>query len=618
MAETPTILVADSSDDRRRDLGLALYEGGYEVINAVNGEEAIRFTAGLNPTLVIVHTGLEGIEPLELYERVKATGLDVPPFLVLYDDPAALPEELPEKDVFFLSSIELEPAQLLLQVRLLLLAREVGGELSDTIDVLYGDLTRIDIGDLLRVLQKFVISGHILFSVGPQAGIWLKDGAVIAAHWSTIRGRKAFNRVASLRGGSFVLNLETFKGEREIDVDLATLVNDAVEEKLELEELFRALPSLSSHVSLKMGEDFFATEFTSVERQVLTAVEGAKNLAGLIDRVPVEDLKTVRAIASLQERGILKIEEPERHTYIVTDSTSDLLPSFARRHHITVVPLSVLFGSQVFKDGVDLQPDQFYRRLVQSNKLPTTSPPSIGEFKEAYSRLIGNGDIVSIHISQKLSDTPKRATDAVKQGMPEFEKLREATGVAGTPAIRIVDSLQTTIGLGMMVILAQRMAERGLSADEIVRRLEDHRKRYYLLFSVDTLEYLQKGGRIGKAQAMLGTLFGIKPILGLLNGEVGPVDKVRGGRNVIPKLVALFKQRVDSKRPVIVGVGHASAPKWGGKLKEAIAREFKVIEFFESEIGPIVGTHVGPGTVGACMFQPTPEELEILGPAAES
>ncbi len=614
MAETPTILVADSSDDRRRDLGLALYEGGYEVINAVNGEEAIRFTAGLNPTLVIAHTGLDGIGPLDLYERVKATGLDLPPFLVLYDDLSALPEDLPETNVYFLSSSELAPDKLLLQVRLLLLAREVGGELSDTIDVLYGDLTRIDIGDLLRVLQKFVISGHVLFSIGPGAGIWLKDGAVIAAHWSGIRGRKAFNRVASLRGGSFVLNLETFEGEREIDTDLATLVSDAVEEKLQLEDMFKALPSLNSHVSLKMGEDFFSIEFTGVERKVLTGVEGAKNLADLIDRVPVEDLLVVRAIASLQERGILAIEEPERYTYIVTDSTSDLLPSFARRNHITVVPLSVLFGSQVFKDGVDLQPDQFYRRLAQSNRLPTTSPPTIGEFREAYTRLIGNGDIVSIHISQKLSDTPKRASDAAKQGMSEFEKLREATGVAGSPMIHVVDSLQTTIGLGLMVVLAQRMAEHGLTADEIVRRLEDHRKRYYLLFSVDTLEYLQKGGRIGKAQAMLGTLFGIKPILGLLNGEVGPVDKVRGGRNVIPKLVALFKQRVDPKRPVIVGVAHASAPKWGGKLKDAIAKDFKVVEFLEGEIGPIVGTHVGPGTVGACMFQPTPEELEILGP----
>ncbi|NOZ77666.1 MAG: DegV family EDD domain-containing protein [Acidobacteria bacterium] len=614
MAETPTILVADSSDDRRRDLGLALYEGGYEVINAVNGEEAIRFTAGLNPTLVIAHTGLDGVGPLNLYERVKATGLDVPPFLILYDDPAAIPEEIPEKDVYFLSSAELAPAKLLLQVRLLLLAREVGGELSDSIDVLYGDLTRIDIGDLLGVLQKFVISGHVLFSIGPEAGIWLKDGAVIASHWSGIRGRKAFNRVASLRGGSFVLNLESFDGDREIDVDLATLVNDAVEEKLELDELFRALPSLNSHVLLKMGEDFFSTEFTGIERQVLTAVEGAKNLADLIDRVPAQDLAAVQAIASLHERGILKIEELERHTYIVTDSTSDLLPSFARRHHITVVPLSVLFGSQVFKDGVDLQPDQFYRRLVQENKLPTTSPPSIGEFKETYSRLVGNGDIVSIHISQKLSDTPKRARDAVTQGREEFEKLREATGVGGKPVIHVVDSLQTTMGLGMMVILAERMAERGLTASEIVSRLEDHRKRYHLLFSVDTLEYLQKGGRIGKAQAMLGTLLGIKPILGLLNGEVGPVDKVRGGRNVIPKLISLFKQRVDPKRPVIVGVAHASAPKWGGKLKDAIAKNFKVVEFMESEIGPIVGTHVGPGTVGACMFQPTPEELEILGP----
>ncbi len=614
VAETPTVLVADSSDERRRELGLALYEGGYEVINAVNGEEAIRFTAGLNPTLVIVHTGLAGVEPLDLHERLAATGLDVPPFLVLHDDPAAVPEEPPAGDIYFLSSTELEPARLLQQVRLLLLARQIGGELADGIDVLYGDLTRIPIGDLLRVLQKFVITGHVSFSVGPAPGLWLRDGAVIAAHWGSITGRKAFNRIAALHGGGLVLSLEDFDGEPQIDLDLATLVNDAVDEKLKLDELFDTLPSLRSRVSVAMGERFFSTEFSPVEREVLTAVQESKNLGDLIDRVPEQDLAVVQAVASLQEQGILEIKEPESQLHIVTDSTSDLLPSFARRHHITIVPLSVLFGSQVFKDGVDLLPDEFYKRLTQAAKLPTTSPPSIGEFREAYARLIGSGDIVSVHISRKLSDTAKRAEDAIQKGAEEYRRAREASGIEGTPMIRVVDSWQTTIGLGMMVILAERMARRGLAVDEIVRRLEDHRKRYHMLFSVDTLEYLQKGGRIGKAQAFLGALFGIKPILGLQNGEVVPVDKVRGGRKVLPKLLELLKQRIDPKRPVLAAVGHASAPKWAGRLRDMLRKELQIVELFEGEIGPIVGTHVGPGTVGACLFQPTDEEMSILGP----
>ncbi len=614
MAEIPTILVADSDDTRRRELGLALYEGGYEVINAVNGEEAIRFTAGLNPTLVLVHTGLEGVEPLDLHRRLEATGLDLPPFLVLHSGDLRIPDDAPESGLYFLSSVDLPPERLLHQVRLLLLARDMGGELADGIDKLYGDLTRISIGDLLRVLQSHIITGQVSFSAGNDVSIWLQDGEVVDSRWGSISGHKAFNRIASLRGGAFVITLDLFTGERTIDQDLASLVTDAVEEKLQLDELFKKLPGLKARVEIQMGERFFSLEFSPTERAILQHVREARNFAELIDLVPEPDLEVVQAIVHLRDQEILQLVEPRQQLHIVTDSTADIVPSEARRHGITVVPLSVLFESQVFKDGIDLLPDQFYKRLVESQKLPTTSPPSIGEFIGAYEQLIGTGDIISIHISGKLSETAKRARDAVARGADRYQSLREETGLPTLPIIRVVDSWQTSVGLALQVHIAQRMAERGLSADEIVRRLEDQRKRYHMLFSVDTLEYLQKGGRIGKAQALLGTLLGIKPILGLKDGEVVPMDKVRGGRNVIPKLVSLFSERVDPERPVFVAVGHASAPRWGSRLKDAIGETFQVVELYEGEIGPIVGTHVGPGTVGACFFQPTAEELEILKP----
>jgi fatty acid kinase fatty acid binding subunit len=614
VAETPTVLVADSVAERRRQLGLALYEGGYEVINAVNGEEALRFTAGLNPTLTMVHTGLEAMEPLDLHQRLTATGLSVPPFLILFDDAAQLPEEPPEGVVFFLSSVGLAPERLLQQVRLLLLARDIGGELGDGIDTLYGDLTRISIGDLLRVLQKYVITGHVSLSVGPDTGIWLREGSVVEAHWGEVKGRKAFNRVASLRGGGFVISLEEGAAERSIDTDLTSLVSDAVDEKFQLDELFRDLPSLKSRLEVRMGEGFFALDFTAVERQVLMATQKVKNFAELIDIVPATDLEVIQGVLSLTEQGVLSFKIPENRVQVVTDSTADLLPALARRLNISVVPLSVLFESQVFKDGIDLQPDEFYRRLTQAPKLPTTSPPSIGEFLETYRRLVAMGDIISIHISSKLSDTAKRAADAVERGAEELQRVREQGALDRQPVIRVVDSWQTTVGLGLQVVLAARMVEHGLSLDEVVRRLEDQRQRYHLLFSVNTLEYLQKGGRIGKAQAFLGTLLGIKPILGLRDGEVVPLDRVRGGRNVQPKLVELFKERVDASQPVFVAVGHATAPKWAGRLRSAIGESFQVVEMFEGEIGPVVGTHVGPGTVGACLFQPTADELELLRP----
>jgi len=156
------------------------------------------------------------------------------------------------------------------------------------------------------------------------------------------------------------------------------------------------------------------------------------------------------------------------------------------------------------------------------------------------------------------------------------------------------------------------MIERGLGLDEVVGRLEDIRDRLQFLFVVDTLEFLRKGGRIGQARALIGTLLGIKPILGMEDGEVVPVDQVRGGRRAQPRLIEIMRERVSADRPVFVAMAHASAPMWGGRLKELLTESFNIVEMLEGEIGPIVGTHAGPGAVGCILFEPTAEELELL------
>ena len=612
MPQSSTVLVADSLDDRRRTLGLALYEGGYEVINAVNGEEALRFTTGLDPTLVIAHTGLEGLEPLDLHERVAVTGLEVPPFLILCDELPEPTDDQPEGAFYYLVSANLEPARFLQQVRLLLLEREIGGQLSDDIDVLYGDLTVIPIGDLLRVLNNFLITGHVSFSVGPEAGFWTRDGEVVDAHWGKVTGRKAFNRLAGLRRGGFVLSLEEPPADREINEELATLVSDAVEEKIQLEELYQRVPLLSSRPEVKMGGDFFAMEFSAEERGLLTQVQKAKNFADLIDRVELSDLEVLRIVERLRDQGFIVFHEPEHRIHVVTDSTADLLPSLARRLNITVVPLSILFGKKVFKDGIDLQPDEFYSMLRTSEVFPTTSPPGKGEFIEAYRRLIPTGDIISIHISSKQSLTGQHAAEAAVDGADEFRKLREEAGAPGEPVIRVVDSRSNSVGLGMLALFAQRMAHRGVGFDDIASRLEDLRERLEFVFLVDTLEYLRKGGRIGGARALIGSLLGVKPILGMKDGEVVSVDKVRGGRKAHPRLIEIFKKRIDPGKPVFAAVGHASAPKWAGRLRDLLQESFSVIELFEGEIGPVVGSHAGPGTVGVILLQPSEDELELL------
>lgn len=614
MAYNDAVLVADSSEERRNELGLALYKGGYEVINAVNGEEALRFTAGLNPTLVIAHSGLEGMQPIELCQRVKATGLDVPPMLILNDSGAIeIPDELEEENFYSLATGEVNSEVFLYQVRLLLLARHVGGQLNDSIDRLYGDLTRIAIGDLLRVLLKFKITGHVVLSVADNTGIWFDEGEVVDAHWGgRIRGRKAFNRIAGLRGGTFNLTLEDPPVDRLINEDLAALVTEAVDEKLVLDDLFRRLPSLNSRLEVRMAGDFFSTEFTDVQRAILTAVRESKNFADLIDQVNETDAEVLRGVQALHEIGVVVFHEPEYRVHVVTDSTCDLHSSIVRRNAITVVPLSVIFGKKVFKDGVDILADDFYTMLRSSEEFPTTSPPGKGEFLDAYLRLVGSGDVVSLHISSAQSLTYAHALEAAEEGADEFSRLREESGSMRPPKIRVVDTRVNSVGLGMLVRFASRMARKGLGVDEISDRIDSIASRMVFLFLVDTLEFLKKGGRIGGARAWFGTLLGIKPILAMENGEVQPVDKVRGGRKAQPKLVELLRRKVSTETPLFAVIGHATAPKWAGRLRELVNSTFTIEEFFEGEIGPIVGAHAGPGTVGCVLFAPEADELELL------
>ena len=600
-------------EDRRRRVGLALYEGGYEVINAIDGDEALRYAVGLGPALVIAHADLEGMKPIDLCRGLRESELESPPpVLILSDGEMDLPDDLEECGFFSLRVEDIDASFVLQQVRLLLLARHIGGELNESIDRLFGDLTRVAIGDLLRVLQEFRVTGHVRITIGRETGMWFKEGELVDAHWTEVGGRKAFNRIAGLRGGAFILDLEEAPSVRTIDLDLATLVTDAVEEKLVVDDIFKRLPSLHSRVEVSMGEDFFNTEFSDVERAILTLVHKSANLAELIDTVPFTDGEVLQSLDLLRDRQVLVFHEPVYRTHVVTDSTCDLNPAIARREDVAVVPLSVIFGKDVFKDGIDIMPDDFYRKLGSSNVFPSTSPPGRGEFLETYRGLIGTGDVVSIHISSAQSLTFNHALEAVEHGKAEFGALRRESGFMRPPNVRVVDSRVNSVGLGMLVRFAARMARRGLDVDEIGDRIEAIASRLQFLFAVDTLEYLRKGGRIGGARALIGTLLGIKPILAMEKGEVQVKDKVRGGRNVQPKLIELLKQEVDSEAPVFAVVGHASAPRWAQRLRGLLNENFAVEEVFEGEIGPIVGSHSGPGTIGCVLFAPDPEEMEFL------
>lgn len=273
---------------------------------------------------------------------------------------------------------------------------------------------------------------------------------------------------------------------------------------------------------------------------------------------------------------------------IVTDSTSDIPAETRQALGIEVVPLKVHFGNETFLDSVDIQPEQFYERLTQSSMPPTTSQPSPVDFVDLYKRILAeepDAQIISIHLSSAMSGTYQSAVLA--------RSLLEQDADIAT-----IDSRSACYGFGQLVVLAAEAAQQGKTKDEIVALVEKARSEMVLFFLVDTLEFLQKGGRIGKASAILGSLLNIKPILSLdEEGTIYSVDKARGQKKAMARIIELMKKQIDSDRTLRVVVAHANAVQAADDLSALIREHFRVSSLSYTSIGPVIGTHAGPGTV---------------------
>jgi DegV family protein with EDD domain len=267
---------------------------------------------------------------------------------------------------------------------------------------------------------------------------------------------------------------------------------------------------------------------------------------------------------------------------IVTDSTADLTREQQEAAGITVVPLNVHFGDQVFRDHVDLTADEFFRRLKASSQLPRTSQPSVGSFEEVFRSLREKGDdIVAVHLSSKVSGTYNAALMAAKTVGPE--------------AIDVVDSLSTSMALGFMALEGARLAREGKDRTVIAERLRALVAKARVICVVDTLTYLERGGRIGKARALLGSLLNVKPILQLKDGEVVPLGRARGRPQALSRLVELLAR---DGRVSQLAIMHGAAAVDAEQLRERVASSYPGLDILLTEIGAVLGTHTGPGVIG--------------------
>ena len=277
-----------------------------------------------------------------------------------------------------------------------------------------------------------------------------------------------------------------------------------------------------------------------------------------------------------------------RKIAVVTDSTADLTPEMVEELGVTVVPLRVIFGNEAYREGVDITTEEFYERLVKSRQLPTTSAPSLGDFQEVYERLLKEADgIISIHISSKLSGTTKVA-----------ETARQS--VAKPERITVVDSLAVSIGMGFVIMEAVEAARAGAKLAEVKAAAESAVKGLHTRFMLDTLEYVRRGGRIGRARAYLGTLLSVKPIISIREGELYPEERVRTRARGLERLIQWAVRHQNVKR---AAVGHSTTADEAESIRERLAMAFPNVKVHLVRFGPVLGTHGGPGIVGAAFME---------------
>jgi len=274
---------------------------------------------------------------------------------------------------------------------------------------------------------------------------------------------------------------------------------------------------------------------------------------------------------------------------IITDSTAYLPENLVAEYGIHVLPLKVIWGEESLDDNVDITPEAFYNRLSQSQDLPTTSQVTVGEFKTLFEKLHAEGkEILVIVLSSGISGTMDSA-ELAKADVPEAK-------------IALVDS-KTTIGeLALIVLAAARAVRDGASLDECVTVIEKAKANSGVVFAVDTLEFLHRGGRIGGARKLLGTILNIKPILTLTDGVVDSLEQARTRRKSLNRLVEIVAERVAGKSNLMLAVSHANASEEAAKILEIVIARLNPDKTMISELSPVIGTHTGPGTLGLSYY----------------
>lgn len=274
---------------------------------------------------------------------------------------------------------------------------------------------------------------------------------------------------------------------------------------------------------------------------------------------------------------------------IVTDSTSYIPQDLAEKYAIHMIPLSVIFGNETYREEIDITTEEFYEKVAQEKELPSTSQPAIGNFVDLFEELAKEHDhIISIHLSRKFSGT--------------FDAAKSASTMVENVEVHVYDSELSCMPQGFLAIKASELVQAGKSVAEIIATLDEIKRSTRTYFMVDDLSHLHRGGRLNSAQALLGSMLNIKPILHIVDGLIVPFEKIRTRKKAIRRIMNMLEEDAAKKQVQRVVFIHANNEQAAIELRDSFAEKYPQIETVISYFGPVIGTHLGQGSLGVAWY----------------
>ncbi len=441
-----------------------------------------------------------------------------------------------------------------------------------------------------------------------KAAIYLDGGHIVHALYGAATGEKALHRIIRAPDGAPQfhpqprLATETRTVQAPFDALMAAARREADALRRVKPQVFDSLLSIDEERLARSPE---VTEHRGLGH-ILTLVETHGRMRRVMDESRMTDLQTYTNLVYLLKQGIVRARSQERiGLRIVTDSTADLPESVVSAHDpLLVVPISVRLNGKTYQDGVDIAPSRFYTLLKKTKGFPETIPPSPEDFYRVFEGAVGDADLLGIFLSQKLSATGANARIAVDRYGDAYRIRRHRLhGHRHPPQIIVVDSRSVSLGMGLLVTAAAEKASEGASLAEIQDYVTGLIPSLRIFFAVESLAYLQRSGRLSRGKAMLGSMMGIRPILGIRNGEVIHLDQVTGEKRIPEVLAEWIEWSLPDPTPALrVGVMHADSPERADRLAATLTNRFDCRHTTVSEIGPVVGAHCGPDTVGVAVL----------------